>query len=86
MTDVEASTALAGVVLHVTVANNSSSSAAGTLYGEVDVHEGDAYTESKSITVSPNGSNSYRLAFQFDLADSLSDAEFDYEAWVEGEE
>lgn len=84
VTGVDASNTLAGnVELNVTVSNTSSESASGTLYGEVDVEGGDTYTESRSITVSPDGSNSYTLGVDVSASDSLSGASYEYRAWVE---
>jgi len=84
VTDVQSSTTLAGNVdLSVQVSNTSSESASATLYGEVDVDGGDTYTESRSVTVSPDGSNSYELSFDIDFSESLSGSSYEYEAWVE---
>ncbi|SNZ12417.1 hypothetical protein SAMN06269185_1713 [Natronoarchaeum philippinense] len=84
VTDVTASNTIAGnVELGVLVSNSSSESASATLYGEVDVEGGDAYTESRSITVSPDGSNSYELGIDVAVSDSLSGSSYEYRAWVE---
>ncbi|WP_256393592.1 hypothetical protein [Natronoarchaeum rubrum] len=84
VTDVQSSTTLAGNVdLSVQVSNTSSDSASATLYGEVDIEGGDTYTESRSVTVSPDGSNSYELSFDIDFSESLSASSYEYQAWVE---
>lgn len=84
VSDTDSSTTMGGNIrLRAMVVNDSSDSASGTLYGEIDVQGGDTYTKTRGVTISPNRSNSYDLKFDIRLSESISGARYEYTAWVE---
>lgn len=71
------------IVVRVLVNNSGSSSATATLVGQVDIQDGDTYTESRSITVLGGESNTYILRFDISLGDTLSGNMYEYSVWLE---
>ena len=76
-------TAFGNVVLTVAISNTSGSSKTSTLIGQVDVSDGDTYTENREITVPGDDSNTYELEFDIDFSESLSASEYEYSAHLE---
>lgn len=75
--------AFGNVVLTVAVSNTSGSSKSSTLIGQVDISEGDTYTETRDISVAGEDSNTYELEFDIDFAESLSANQYEYSARLE---
>jgi hypothetical protein len=73
-------TTFGNVELLVEVSNTGEKDGSATLEGVVDVQGGDTYRETREVSVSAGGSNSYTLEFDIDLGESLSASSYEYEA------
>lgn len=76
-------TAFNNVGLNVLVSNSSSSAKTGTLSGTVDLTDGGAYSDSKSITVSGDSSEWFELRFDLSWSEQISGGEFTYDVSIE---
>ena len=76
-------TSFGNVDMQVVVENTAGSEKSGTLRGVVDVEGGDTYEQTRSVTVSANSDNSYRLKFDIALSESLSADAYEYSAEIQ---
>lgn len=76
-------TSFGNIVVRVLVNNSGSSSAGARLVGQVDIQDGDTYTESRNITVLGGESNTYILRFDISLGDTLSGERYEADVWLE---
>lgn len=71
------------VIVAARVSNGSSSAESGTLRAEVDLQDGETYTQTKQITVDGDSTEDFEVKFDIPIGDSLSGARYDYDAEIE---
>lgn len=84
VTSTTANGTIAGnIEITATIENPSSETQTGQLTGEVTIEDGDAYSETTSVSVPGETQTTESVTVDIPLSRSLSEFRYQYDAWIE---